>query len=307
LLDKPVGLSSSQALQQARRLYRATKAGHTGSLDPLASGVLPLCFGQATKIAGLLLDSDKTYRASLVLGSRTSTGDREGTVVETRPVPPLTAAAVRAVLEGFIGEREQMPPMYSALKRDGEALYKIARRGVEVGRAPRRIRIVRLALESLEDGRLAFEVTCSKGTYVRTLGEEVAAALGTCGHLEALRRTEVGAFAGQPVHTFAELEALAMDERALDALLLPVDVGLDALPSVRLGVDAAVRFRNGQSVVLPAQMPAAPAAGTRLRVYDLTDVLIGLGTLGPTGSSINPLRLMSASAEPEDAMAVRRE
>jgi len=186
LLDKPVGLSSNQALQQVRRLYRAAKAGHTGSLDPLASGVLPLCFGQATKVAGLLLDSDKTYRASLALGSRTTTGDREGAVVETRPVPPLEEEAVRAVLEGFVGERQQIPPMYSALKRDGEALYALARRGVEVERIPRRIRILGVALESLEDGRLEFEVTCSTGTYVRTLGEEVAEALGTCGYLEAL-------------------------------------------------------------------------------------------------------------------------
>jgi len=305
LLDKPVGLSSNQALQQVRRLYRAAKAGHTGSLDPLASGVLPLCFGQATKVAGLLLDSDKTYRASLALGSRTTTGDREGAVVETRPVPPLEEEAVRAVLEGFVGERQQIPPMYSALKRDGEALYALARRGVEVERIPRRIRILGVALESLEDGRLEFEVTCSTGTYVRTLGEEVAEALGTCGYLEALRRTEVGAFAGRRVHPFAELERLAPDEQALDALLLPVDAGLDTLPSVRLAIDEAVRFRHGQPVGLSAAMPAALTAGTQLRIYDAAGVFIGLGTLDRTRSSIDPLRLISTTAVSNDVVDAR--
>jgi tRNA pseudouridine55 synthase len=296
LLDKPVGLSSNQALQRARRLYRAAKAGHTGSLDPLASGVLPLCFGQATKVAGLLLDSDKTYRASLVLGSRTSTGDREGTVVETRPVPPLEEGTVRDVLEGFVGEHAQVPPMYSALKHGGAALYVLARRGLTVERAPRRIRILHLALLGLEAERLAFEVTCSKGTYVRTLGEDIAAALGTCGHLADLRRTEVGVFAGRTLHALEELERLRSDERALDALLLPVDAPLGRLPSVRLAPDEAAGFRHGQSVAPATGIPAGLSPGTQLRVYAAAGGFIGLGILGRAAAVIEPLRLMSPSA-----------
>jgi tRNA pseudouridine55 synthase len=295
LLDKPVGLSSNQALQQVRRLYRAAKAGHTGSLDPLASGMLPLCFGQATKVAGLLLNSNKTYCARLVLGSRTSTGDREGTVVETRPVPPLAVAAVRDVLARFIGEREQVPPMYSALKRGGDALYALARRGIEVERVPRRIRIVRLVLESLEERSLSFEVTCSKGTYVRTLAEELAAALGTCGHLDALRRTEVDAFAARPIHMLAELERLAPHERALDALLLPVDAALGTLPPVRFGADEVAMFRHGASITPAAMIPTGLGLNTVVRVYDATGTFIGLGAVGRTGAAIAPLRLMSTA------------
>ena len=300
LLDKPLGLSSNQALQRARRLYRAAKAGHTGSLDPLATGVLPLCFGQATKVAGLLLDSDKTYRARLALGRRTDTGDREGAVVETRPVPPLDRAEVVAILARFVGELEQVPPMYSALKRDGEALYALARRGIEVERAPRRIRIARLELGQLDAAMLEFSVTCSKGTYIRTLGEDLAAALGACGHLEALERTEVGAFAGATVHSFEQLERLAPDEGALDALLRPVDSALAGYPAVALAGEQADRFRHGQPVAISAGGSGGLAARAEVRVYADGGRFLGLGAIDEGAGAVRATRLMCGDVAPQD-------
>jgi tRNA pseudouridine55 synthase len=292
LLDKPEGLSSNQALQRVRRLLRARKGGHTGSLDPLASGVLPLCFGQATKVAGFLLDADKTYRARLALGSRTTTGDREGEVVERAPLPPLGAAALEAALARFRGATQQVPPMYSALKRDGEALYALARRGVVVERAPRPVRIEALALIERGPDWLDFEVTCSKGTYVRTLGEDIARALGTVGHLAALRRTTVGgAFARHAAQPLAALEALAGDEPALDALLLPADAALEALPAVTLAGAEAERLRHGQTLEV-----AAPAAA-RVRLYGPDGDFLGLGESDAGGQRVRPLRMMSAAGD----------
>lgn len=287
LLDKPEGLSSNQALQRVRRLFRARKAGHTGSLDPLATGVLPLCFGQATKVAGFLLDADKTYRATLALGSRTATGDCEGEVVERLPVPPVDAAVVEAALARFRGLTEQIPPMYSALKKDGEALYALARRGIEVERAPRAVRIDALTLVRLDADAIAFDVTCSKGTYVRTLGEDLARVLGTVGHLRALRRTSVGgAFARTAPHPLAALEALAGDEAALDRLLVPVDAALEAFPAIVLAAGDADRIRHGQTV----EAQAAPVA--RLRLYAPGGVFLGIGECDD-GRWVRPLRLMS--------------
>jgi tRNA pseudouridine55 synthase len=291
LLDKPEGLSSNQALQQARRLYRARKAGHTGSLDPLASGVLPLCFGQATKVAGFLLDADKTYRATLALGRRTTTGDREGEVAARAPVPALEAQAVATVLERFRGASEQIPPMYSALKRDGEALYALARRGLVVERAPRPVRIEAIALVALGADELTFDVTCSKGTYVRTLGEDIAAALGTVGHLAALRRTSVGgALAGRACHPLAALESLRGAESALDALLLPLDAALGEFSALTLTAAEAAGVRHGQSVAI-----AAPPAA-RLRLYGPDGAFLGIGESDAAGAGVRPLRLMSETA-----------
>ncbi|MBS0393512.1 MAG: tRNA pseudouridine(55) synthase TruB [Proteobacteria bacterium] len=291
LLDKPEGLSSNQALQRVRRLYRARKAGHTGSLDPLASGVLPLCFGEATKVAGLLLEADKTYQATLKLGQRTTTGDREGAVAEEAPVPPLTAAAVGAVLARFLGTTEQVPPMYSALKRDGEALYALARRGLEVERAPRPIRIESLNLLALAPPALTFEVTCSKGTYVRTLGEDLARALGTVGHLAALRRTAVGgAFAGRRAHTLAELEALAGQPGALDALLVPMDAALEDWPAVCLDAAATTALCRGQPVA------AAAPPGRRVRLYGPGGAFLGLGEVDLEGRRVRPERLLASQS-----------
>lgn len=290
LLDKPVGLSSNQALQRARRLYRAAKAGHTGSLDPLASGVLPLCFGQATKVSGLLLDADKTYRARLALGSRTTTGDAEGEVVERMPVPPLAAAQVAAVLAALTGPQDQLPPMYSALKRDGRPLYELAREGIEVPREPRRIVVHRLALLELAGDALEFEVHCSKGTYVRTLGEDLARALGTCGHLAALRRTAVAAFEGRTSYTLAELEGLQGDERALDGRLLPVDVALQGWPAVRIDAAGELDFRHGRAAACHAAAPGPT------RVYGPAGTLLGLGSVDDALRRVAPDRLLTAAA-----------
>jgi tRNA pseudouridine55 synthase len=271
LLDKPLGLTSNRALQIVRRLLRAEKAGHTGSLDPLASGVLPLCFGEATKVAGLLLDADKRYVATLALGQQTDTGDREGSVIQTAVVPPLDEAIVHAACGGFIGDTTQIPPMYSALKRDGEALYTLARRGEVVEREPRAVRIAALQVLRWSHEEVVFDVRCSKGTYVRTLGEDIAKALGTVGHLSALRRTDVGdVFSDRPVHTLEALEALAGQETALDALLLGADVALGHWPSVHLDAATESRFTHGQSVAIDA------TAG-RLKVYGATGRFLGLG------------------------------
>jgi tRNA pseudouridine55 synthase len=285
LLDKPVGLSSNAALQEARRLYRARKAGHTGSLDPLASGVLPLCFGHATKIAGLLLEADKTYVATLALGTRTATGDAEGEVVERAPVPPLEAAAVAAACQAFVGPRQQVPPMYSALKYAGRPLYALARLGLEIERAPRPIVIHALALLRLAPASIEFEVCCSTGTYVRTLGEELAGALGSCGHLTALRRTSVAAFAGRPLHRLAELAALG--EQARDALLVPADAALADWPATVLDAQGVAHVRHGRA----AGCPPAPAG--RARIYGPGGELIGLGVVDPSGVRVAPTRLLS--------------
>ncbi len=288
LLDKPPGMSSNQALQRVRRLYSARKAGHTGALDPLATGVLPLCFGQATKVAGLMLDADKTYHATLALGARTSTGDREGEVVETLPVPELSALPVASVLERFLGPSQQVPPMYSALKRDGEPLYKIARRGVEVVREPRPIRIDAIKLAALDGATLSFDVTCSKGTYVRTLGEDIAAALGTTGHLVALRRTDVGGALSRLVsHPMESLERLADDPGALDALLLPPDTILQDRPAVTLTAAATAALLHGQVVA------ATAAAGVEVRIYGDDHRFLGLGRTDEHGERVRPVRLMT--------------
>jgi len=292
LLDKPEGLSSNQVLQRVRRLYGAEKAGHTGSLDPLASGVLPLCFGQATKVAGLLLDADKTYATRVALGRRTATGDREGEVVETAPVPALDRTTIETALAQFRGRTEQVPPMYSALKKGGQALYALARQGVTVERAPRPILITRLALTAFGADWLELEITCSKGTYIRTLGEDIARALGTVGHLATLRRTGFGgALNRYPSHALVTLEARAGDPEALNALLLPVDAALEDLPAMTLDAARAARFRHGQEVA-----GAAPA-GLHVRVYATPNVFLGLGEAARDGSSVRPLRLMSPAAE----------
>ncbi|MGH8260921.1 MAG: tRNA pseudouridine(55) synthase TruB, partial [Steroidobacteraceae bacterium] len=208
LLDKPEGVSSNGALQRVKRLLGARKAGHVGSLDPLATGMLPICLGEATKIASDLTGRDKRYAFELALGARTETGDREGAVVETAPVPPLEPAAIEAALGGFRGRIAQIPPMYSALKRDGQPLYRLARAGREIERAAREIEIRELALTARRGGVLALEALCSKGTYIRVLGEDIARALGTCGHVIRLRRLFVSPFESEPMLPLDELETM---------------------------------------------------------------------------------------------------
>jgi len=287
LLDKPVGLTSNAALQTVRRLYLARKAGHTGSLDPFATGVLPLCFGEATKVSGHLLDADKHYVATLELGARTATADCEGPVIETAAIPALTPDGVRAVLGTFLGEQSQIPPMHSALKRDGRPLYELARAGIEVDRPARSVRILALDLLNLSPSQLVFDVRCSKGTYVRTLGEDLARALGTVGHLTGLRRLDVGGvFTGLPVHRLDQLEALAGDAAALDALLLPPDRALVDRPRVVLDAMATVRFTHGQTV-------AAVTAPGSVRVYGPGEVFLGIGEGAIDGAGVAPVRLLA--------------
>jgi tRNA pseudouridine55 synthase len=243
LLDKPVGLSSNAALQRAKKALGARKAGHAGTLDPLASGLLLLLFGEATKFAGPLLDADKEYLASVKLGEKTSTGDAEGEVLERKSIPEKIEAAA---LERFRGEIEQIPPMYSALKRDGVPLYKLARKGETVERAPRKVRIAELELVACRSPVAELRVRCSKGTYVRTLAEDIAAALGTVGHLAALRRTASGGFRVSDGVTLEALEKMTREEGR--RRLVPLDGLLAGLPRAELDASAESRFRNGQAL-----------------------------------------------------------
>ena len=247
LLDKPIGLSSNQALQKAKWLLRADTAGHTGTLDPLATGVLPLCLGAATKFSQLQLDADKTYEAVLLLGQKTSTADAEGEVIETRPVPLITPELLLAMTERFTGPLAQVPPMYSALKKDGKALYEYARKGIEVEREARHITIFKLNMALAQDPRaqvaIKIIVSCSKGTYIRTLGEDIGEALGCGAHLGSLRRIETGGFMVAQCVTLVALEAMTEAQR--DACLLPPQSLVAAFPSVTLDADKAGRFLSG--------------------------------------------------------------
>ncbi|MCA8200310.1 tRNA pseudouridine(55) synthase TruB [Burkholderia sp. AU33545] len=270
LLDKPVGLSSNDALIRAKRLLLAKKAGHTGTLDPLASGLLPLCFGEATKFSQDLLEADKTYEATMRLGVRTTTGDAEGDVLDTRAVE-CDRPAVEAALARFTGEIVQVPPMYSALKRDGKPLYEYARAGQTVEREGRNVTIHALDLLACELPDVTFRVTCSKGTYVRTLAEDIGEALGCGAHLTMLRRTGVGALTLEHAVT---LDALSdATEAARDAWLQPVDALLSTFPLVRLDEACAKRFLHGQRLPLSALDPIDAAEGERVRVYDAVRLL----------------------------------
>ena len=286
LLDKPIGLTSNQALQRVKRLFDARKAGHTGSLDPLASGLLPVCLGQATKVSGFLLDARKRYQVTARLGQRTDTGDADGQVVEEQPVPPLDDDAVKRVLAQFAGLQKQVPPMYSAIKHQGQRLYKLARRGIEIERQPRQIEIYGLELLSLEADALELDVACSKGTYVRTLIEDIARALGTVAHVTVLRRLGVGPYAEGRMYKLEELEALAeQGMERLDDVLLPVDSALDHWPSVELGADSAYYLMQGQAVMAPG----APSSG-KVRLYDEGHGFLGIGEVKLDGR-VAPTRL----------------
>jgi len=267
VLDKPRGLSSNTALQHAKRLLQARKAGHTGTLDPLASGLLPLTFGEATKFSADLLDADKEYEACIALGAVTSTGDAEGAVLQRRPVA-VGAAQFEQVLARFRGPQQQVPPMHSALKKDGRPLYELARAGTEVERAPRQIVIHRLQLLQWDELAPCVTVACSKGTYVRVLAQDIGAALGCGAHLQALRRTRVGPLRLEQALALDSLQALALEARR--ARLLPADALLAGLPSVRLDAADSARLRHGQRV-------AQAGAVERLRVYGADGCLLGVG------------------------------
>lgn len=292
LLNKPAGLTSNRALQKMKRLLRAKKAGHTGSLDPAATGLLPLCFGEATKVSAFLLEADKSYRVMARLGEATDTGDADGEVTGTAPVPPLTTAEWERLLAGFVGEIEQVPPMYSALKKEGKRLYELARRGEEVERAPRRIRIHALRLLEAQGNRLVFRVDCSKGTYVRTLVEDIATAAGTVGHTAALHRERVGGFRSADMLDLAEAERLAADGPGpLRERLMPADLALSAWPARSLSADAARRFVEGQAVNAD---PSSTVPGP-VRVYADGDAFLGVGELEP-GGRIRPRRIIRADS-----------
>lgn len=270
LLDKPVGLTSNDALQRARRLFSAAKGGHTGTLDPLASGLLPLCFGEATKFSADLLDADKTYEAILRLGITTDSGDAEGQVVATRPVA-VSPVDIEAALQRFRGDIMQVPPMHSALKRDGKPLYELARQGVEVEREARPVSIRSLDLQSFTGDNLSLRVRCSKGTYIRVLATDIGEALGCGAYLTALRRTAVADLDLTGAFSLAAVEALPEEER--DNCLQPLDTLLLRLPRVDLDAPAAERFSHGNPVVAPAGLLG------RARVY-ADNRLIGLGDIG---------------------------
>lgn len=295
LLDKDSGGSSNQALQRVKRLYGAAKAGHTGSLDPLATGMLPICLGEATKVSGFLLDADKHYRVVAQLGSRTDTADSDGQVVETADVPTLTQADVEVALRQFTGDIEQVPPMYSALKHQGRRLYDIARSGEEVERAARRVRIFAIELEAMDATSLTMDVRCSKGTYIRTLVEDIAAALGTLAHVIVLRRMGVGPYEKRPMYTLAELEAKldAGGHAALDELLLPVDSAVADWPVIRLDPDMSFYVRRGQAVLVPR----APTEG-RVRLYSDAGEFLGIGEVADDGR-IAPKRLLAQAENPQ--------
>jgi tRNA pseudouridine55 synthase len=278
LLDKPRGVSSNAALQRVRSLFGRVKAGHVGSLDPLATGMLPICLGEATKIAGDILAGRKRYRFSVALGAATATGDSEGDVTQTLPVPQLASAQVQGVLQRFLGAQTQVPPMYSALKRDGQPLYKLARAGVEVAREARAIELFELTLLALGPASLELEALCSKGTYIRVLAADLAAALGTCGHVTSLRRLYVEPFANEPMHPLESLRA-ALPE------LLPVDWPLQHLPALQLGVGETRRLLQGQALMVAVE--AAP----RVRLYDAGGHFLGFGAVDGHGA-LQPRRLL---------------
>ncbi|MDH5392207.1 MAG: tRNA pseudouridine(55) synthase TruB [Gammaproteobacteria bacterium] len=287
LLDKPLHMSSNKALQIVKRLFNAAKAGHTGSLDPLATGMLPICLGEATKVSQYLLEADKVYQVSFKLGERTATGDAEGEVIETKPCDAVTQQQIESVIDSFLGESEQIPPMYSALKHNGQRLYELARKGLEVERKSRRIHISEIELLSFQQQQVELKVACSKGTYIRTLAEDVAAALNTLSYVTQLRRLDVGSFSGFPMVTMAQLEELAeQGELQLDKELLAVDAGIMTMPELRLNDDLSYYLRLGQAV----RVPKAPANGL-VRLYDEKRFL-GIGEINDDGL-VAPKRLMN--------------
>lgn len=288
VIDKPLNVTSNGILQQIKRLYGAAKAGHTGALDPLASGVLPLCFGEATKFSQMMLDSDKAYVTTARLGVRTETGDSEGAVVEEKPVPALTEAAVEAVLERFRGEIQQVPSMYSALKHKGKPLYEYAREGIEIERPARPVTIYELTLLAVRDNELDMSVTCTKGTYIRSLVEDIGEALGCGAHVVALRRTMASGYDLSQAHDVNALEAMRDNGESLDGLLLPPESALTMFPEYRLSGSALVSILNGQ----PVRIPEQPFEGL-VRIYGDRS-FVGLVEALPEGDGTNlvPRRLV---------------
>jgi tRNA pseudouridine55 synthase len=279
LLNKPSGMTSNRALQIVRRLLNARKAGHTGSLDPAATGMLPLCFGEATKVCAYMLEADKSYRVTMKLGSATDTGDGDGVVIESAEVPPMTEQQWNAVLQGFVGESTQIPPMYSALKKDGKRLYELARKGETVEREPRAIRIDEIQLLELAGNRLVFRVHCSKGTYIRVLVEDIAKKAGTVAYTASLHRETVGDFQSANMLDMSAVEALAEHgPEQLREKLLPADLALADMPEVSVGADDAAKFCGGQAVAAAVEVQEGLA-----RVYEAGERFLGVGELSKDG------------------------
>ncbi len=289
VIDKPQGLTSNGILQQVKRLYGAAKAGHTGALDPLATGVLPLCFGEATKFSQTMLDSDKAYIATARLGERTETGDSEGSVVETRPVPEgLTANILEPLLDHFRGDIQQVPSMYSALKHKGRPLYEYARQGIEIERPARPVTIYSLKLLAIRDNELDIAVKCTKGTYIRSLVEDIGEAIGCGAHVIALRRTLAAGFTLADAHDVPGMEAMRERDESLDGLLVAPDAALSMFPEHRLSGPVLVSILNGQAVRIEEQLEQG-----YVRVYGNQD-FVGLAEAFPDseGTQLVPKRLV---------------
>ncbi len=290
VLDKPLGISSSNALNEVKGLFKARKAGHTGSLDPLASGMLVVCFGEATKISAFLLDADKHYRTTFKLGVKTTTGDAEGEVVERRPVGSISADQLERVLSDFRGEISQIPPMYSALKHKGQPLYKLAREGKEVERQPRNVRIYELSLLAQREDEIELDIQCSKGTYIRTLAEDIGEVLGCGGYVSQLSRTGLGPYQEAQMVTMDQLKQAASEgQSALEQLMLPVESALSRWPDVQLTEDTAYYLRQGQ----PVLVPHAPTEGW-VRLYSGQGSFMGIGEILDDGR-VAPRRLLNVA------------
>lgn len=291
LLDKPAGLSSNDVLVRAKRKLNAKKAGHTGTLDPFATGLLPLCFGEATKFAQDLLNADKTYETTIRLGVKTSTGDTEGEVLVEQKADYVIREEVEAVLSRFTGEIDQVPPMYSALKRDGKPLYEYARAGIELEREARRITVHDIELLDFSPPFLTLRVSCSKGTYIRVLGEDIGEALGCGAHLQSLRRVKVGSLEIDHASTLSDVEQA--DNLQAASILKPVDYLLSTFPSVQLSEEQARRFMHGQRLSLEKENLFVPGLTERVRIYDAASQKL-LGTaLIRQGNVLAPERLIA--------------
>ncbi len=289
LLDKPIGLTSASAVARVKKLFNARKAGHTGSLDPLASGLLPICFGEATKFGAQLLEADKTYRVTVRLGERTPSADRESEVIERRELTPYSLQRLDEALARFPREYAQVPPMHSALKQDGKPLYEYARAGITRERAARAIIIHEMSLLGWQPPDLSFDVRCSKGAYIRVLAEDLAAQLDTIGHLAVLRRLAVAPFGAEPQWSVESLESLSLAER--QKVLLPVDAALRAFQRLDLHAGGVSAFRQGQAVSIPIGVPGS-VPGTA-RIYAAGLGFLGLGQIETTGRLV-PLRLIAS-------------
>lgn len=298
LIDKPQGMTSQQVVSKVKYLLKSDvhdskKAGHTGTLDPMATGLLPICLGEATKFSHYQLDAVKSYQAIIKLGEQTDTGDAEGEIIATSPVPHVTQAMLQSVIKQFLGEIMQVPPMYSALKKDGKKLYELAREGIEVERAARPLTIYELSLTPLSDQQLQLTVTCSKGTYVRVLAEDIAKALGTVGHLTALRRIQTGDFEiadAIPLADFAALDIAARFDK-----LLAVDACVHSLPSLVLDASQSKRIRQGQRLNVKATMLTQQlnlTANQMFRLFDPQQQFLGTGLLEPNGR-LQPMKLVN--------------